>query len=131
MLCSSWRQILGETKRNWAQGLKTHQDFERCCECFSVFFLSLILKDFSLHQCSVSLCEVVATIFVKPCFWGLLTFEREFAFLLSVDVFVSSLKTKKKNGPNVHDLCYPSLERFRVTFTANVTFKLGISQNRK
>ena len=60
------------------------------------FFLSLILKDFSLHQCSVSLCEVVATIFVKPCFSGLLTFEREFALLLSVDVFVSSLKTKKK-----------------------------------
>ena len=96
------------------------------------FFLSLILKDFSLHQCSVSLCEVVATIFVKPCVWGLLTFERQFAFLLSVDVFVSSLKTKKKkNGPKVHDLCYPSLERFRVTFTANVTFTLGISQKRK
>ena len=31
----------------------------------------------------------------------------------------------------VHDICYPSLERFRVTFTANVIFKLGISQNRK
>ena len=67
---------------------------------FFSFFLSLILKDFSLHQCSVSLCEVVATIFVKPYVWGLLTFELEFAFLLSVDVFVSSLKTKKKNGPN-------------------------------
>ena len=102
-------------------------------------FLCLIFKKtswkvpkFSLHQCLVSLCEVVATIFVKPYVCGLvLTFEREFALLLSVDVFVSSLKIKKKMVQTVHDLCYPSLERFRVTFTANVIFKLGISQNRK
>ena len=105
---------------------------------FSFFFKSLIFKkhlerlpSFLYISVQFPYVKSLQPFLLKPYIWGLLTFEREFALLLSIDVFVSSLKIKKKMVQTVHDLFHPSLERFRVTFTANVTIKLEISQNRK